>query len=110
MEWGKRKGGIYIMTGKWVEDAIERVWRIGTEFIRIDDYEDCSDHSPEECNCQEVWVGDDNSGNWDSEGIFDSIEKAEQYVKDFMKENPNGWLSDDKAKTEQEAKEKVQFT
>jgi len=93
---------------KW--DRNGDTWNIGTQFIQIDAYEDCSDHSPEECNCQEVWVGDDITGNYDVEGIFDNYEDAEKYVESFLKVNPLGWMAKSKAKAKMEEKVKVSFT
>lgn len=93
---------------KWVQDGDG--WVIGTQFIRIDAYEDCSDHKPSECNCQEVWVGDDSTGNWDCEGIFNNYDKALEYVKNFLKENPRGWTTESKTEAKAEEKEKVAFT
>jgi hypothetical protein len=93
---------------KW--DRIGDVWRIGTQFIRIDEYGDCSIHEPDKCECQEVWVGDDFSGNWDSEGIFDNYDKALEYVHNFLEENPRGWTKESQQKAKQEEREKVSFT
>jgi hypothetical protein len=97
------------MTGKWVWDGCNG-WRIGTEFLTIDVYEDCERHLPSECECTEVWLRDDKTGNYDCEGIYESYEEAQEHAKTFMRQNPNGWLLKDSIKTEREQKEKVCFT
>jgi hypothetical protein len=93
------------MTGKWIWNGVNE-WRIGTEFIQLDAYEDCEIHNQNECECTEVWLGDDKTGSFDTEGIFDTFAEAEKHAREFMRKNPNGWMPKDK----QEPKEKVQFT
>lgn len=97
------------MKSKWVWEN-SHSWRIGTEFIKIDDYEDCEAHDPDECLCCEVWVGDDSSGNWDCEGIFDSYEEAKRYAEKFMRENPNGWMLKDRIKADYDDRVRIEFT
>ena len=96
------------MTGKWIWNGVNE-WRIGTEFIQLDAYEDCETHG-DECECTEIWLGDDKTGNFDTEGIFNTFEEARQHAQEFMKENPNGWMLKDTLKTENDKKEKVTFT
>ena len=97
------------MTNKWVYDGHE-TWRIGTEFISIDAYEDCDRHDRDKCECTEVWLGDDKTGNCDTEGIFDSYDEAIEHVRQFIKETPDGWMLKDKQRTEKEKREVVSFT
>lgn len=97
------------MTNKWVYDGFQ-TWRIGTEFIAIDAYEDCEIHDPDKCECTEVWLGDDKTGNCDNEGIFESYDEAIAHVEQFIKENPNGWQYYHKQQTEKEKREVVTFT
>jgi hypothetical protein len=104
----KGKGELY-MTGKWVWDGTNS-WRIGTEFLSLDVYEDCETHTPNECECTEIWLRDDKTGKYDTEGIFNTYEEAKSHAEQFMRENPNGWLLKDSLKTEYDKREKVTFT
>lgn len=97
------------MTGKWVYDGFI-TWRNGTEFLRLEAYEECETHDPDKCECTEIWLGDDKTGNYDIEGVFDTYNEAKKHALKIMRENPLGWLLKDNIKTEKDKKEKVRFT
>ena len=80
--------------GMWYENLGGRglidIWEIRekglTLYIQAD--ETCPNHH--DCECQEVWVGDEN-GVWESVAWCDSYEEAILTAKKWMQENPNGW-------------------
>lgn len=43
---------------------------------------------------QEVWLGDDDTGNCTTVGIFDDYETALKEAKKFMREHPKGWMGE----------------
>lgn len=70
------------------------IWKVKdtTQFLCIEAYEDCEIHDPDECTCEEVWLGDDTTGNCDVLGVYDNFEEADKASKEFMQQNPNGWM------------------
>lgn len=75
----------------WTRER-EYVWRNGSEALLLDHFDDCDIHDPDKCECTEIWVRDDKTGNWDSLGIFDNCVKAEREAEKFMREHPDGWM------------------
>lgn len=59
--------------------------------ITIEPYEDCTEHDPDECQCHEIWIADDKNGQYDSIGIYNTFEEADQETKKWMREHLEGW-------------------
>jgi hypothetical protein len=57
----------------------------------LDDCDICEEEG-KECECHEVCVFDDNTGNVDTLTVEDTYEKAMEFAKTWMKENENGWV------------------
>ena len=78
--------------GNWEEQLGYRgaidVWKnkeTGKTLI-IESYEDCEEHDINECECQEVWIHDEE-GNVEDIRIHDSYEKAKEEAKKQMHED-----------------------
>jgi len=68
------------------------VWKhkeTGEEIV-IELYEDCTEHSSDECECHEIWMRDNKRGISDSHGVYDTFEEADREAKKFMRENQKG--------------------
>lgn len=93
--------------GGWQEDLGYRgmmdMWKFHDEngkytgdFICIEPYDDVCSHCEElgkECECEEVWVGNDKTGFHDTIDMFETYEKAIAFAKEFMKANPKGFVN-----------------
>lgn len=75
--------------GEWKNQlgyrGLIEVWKIPRtqDFICIE-YDEDSD-------CEEVWLGNDKTGDCENIGFFDTVEEADKGAKEFMRENPHGW-------------------
>jgi len=68
------------------------VWKhkeTGEEVV-IEVFEDCSEHDPDECECHEVWLRCNKTGNCDTLGVYNSFDEADIEAKKFMRENQKG--------------------
>jgi len=87
--------------GQWNEEVGTRgmydLWYFGNtkQFLMIEPYEElpCSIHG-DECTCEEVWLGDDKTGNCTTVGTYDGYEEALEEAKRFMRAHPKGWMGE----------------
>ncbi len=91
--------------GNWQEDlgyrGVYDIWRLMKngkdtgQFIQIEPIDDICEHCDslgKDCECEEVWIGDDKTGFHDTLGCFESYDEAIAFAKKYMKKNPNGFV------------------
>ena len=63
-----------------------------SQFLMIEPKDDICEIHGDECTCEEVWLGDDETGNCTTVGTYDTYEEALREAKTFMREHPKGWM------------------